>query len=236
MRLTIFLFSISFFFILPFIGNCQTTGQWEILFDGKNLNKWQTSKGGDITTKDWEINDGILSLKPNSTGKGSGRDLFTKEKYENFELVMSFKLTKGANTGVKYLVNPLKDKKGRESMIGIEYQLIDDVNYPAPIQHKTPDGLTGAAYLFYPANNKKKFQVHDWNTMKIVKKGTKVEHWLNGKKILKYTIGSADYLDKLSKNKFNVYQELTNINTGMISIQDHGNLSYFKDIKVKRLK
>lgn len=209
---------------------------WEMLIEGGNLKKWQTITGNEVSAENWTIKDGILSLKPNETGKGSGRDIITKEKFENFELVLSFKLTKGANTGVKYLVNSLKDKKGRESMIGIEYQLIDDENYPAPIEHKTPDGLTGAVYLFYPASDKKTFAVHDWNTMKIVKKGNKVEHWLNEKKIVSYKIGSVDYLEKLSKNKFNQYPELANIKSGYISIQDHGNLAYFKDIKVKRLR
>ncbi|MFD1631277.1 3-keto-disaccharide hydrolase [Pseudopedobacter beijingensis] len=214
----------------------QIKNNWEILFDGKDLDKWQTNSGKEVRSDSWEVKEGVLSLKPNDKGKGTGRDINTKEKYENFELILSFKLTNRANTGVKYLVNPLKDKKGNQMMVGIEYQLIDDIDYPAPAEYKTPEGLTGAVYSFYPTNKKKKFAVYDWNTIKIVKKNRHIEHWLNGKKIVSYEIGSPDYLEKLAKNKFNQYSDLANVNSGCISLQDHGDLVYFKDIKIRRLK
>jgi hypothetical protein len=232
MKRSIFLLSISLFFIIPFIGNCQTSGQWEILFDGTNLDKWQAS---DKVIAGWDIKDHILSLKANTTGKGQGRDLITKEKYDDFELEFFFKISKGANSGVKYLLNSLTDLKGKSALIGPEYQIIDDEHYPGPPESKTPEGLMGASYLLYPANNKKEYNAKDWNLGKIKVKKQKVEHWLNGKKILAYKIGSKDFNEKLGKTKYNVYPDFAK-NKGYILLQDHGNVIHFKDIRIRKLK
>lgn len=232
MKTTLVVCSVLALFIHPFKGNGQTVGKWEILFDGSNLDKWQTSKK---TNTGWIVKDKVLELSPNNIGKGEGRDLITKEKYGDFEFEFSFKISKGANTGVKYLLNNLKDLKGRSSLVGPEYQIIDDENYPGPAESKTPDGLTGASYLLYAANKKKKFNVNDWNSGKIKINKHKVGHWLNGKKILSYDLGSKGFKDKVAKSKFSAYPDFAKAE-GYILLQDHGDVVQFKDIRIKRLR
>ncbi|MGC4234464.1 MAG: DUF1080 domain-containing protein, partial [Niabella sp.] len=111
-------------------GKAQTINGWETLFDGKDLTKWQSLKGEDKPIEGWKIADSTLSITPLKTSIGAGRDIITKTKYKNFELSWSFKLEKGANSGVKYLLDNIKNIKGRSSFVGPEYQLIDDENYP----------------------------------------------------------------------------------------------------------
>ncbi|MGC4233327.1 MAG: DUF1080 domain-containing protein, partial [Niabella sp.] len=115
--------------------------------------------------------------------------------------------------------------------------LIDDENYPGgAAESKMPEGLTGALYLIYPANKKKKFFTNNWNTAKIVKKGNTVEHWLNGAKILSYKLGSKDFKEKVGKTKFKEYPDFATADSGYILLQDHGDVAYFKDIKIRKLK
>jgi len=210
--------------------SAQSTS-YEMLFEGNSLEKWQSKNSPSLPIKGWKIEDGMLFME----GKGGG-DIITKEKYGDFELIFEFNLTKSANSGIKYFVDTLYNEKTGKMMInGPEYQIIDDYNYKGIKENPNGTSSTGAAYLFYPPKNKKLNPHGQWNEGKIVAKGKKVSHWLNGKKIISYTRGSKDYLKKKATNKFKDDKNYGELKEGHILMTDHGDKVYFRNIKVKRL-
>lgn len=215
---------------LPSLSHAQ---KWEVLFDGTNTNAWKSVKSEDFPKQGWLVENKELVV----LSGGKGGDIITKKSYSDFILEFQFKLTKGANTGVKYFVNELlSNASGKRSIVGLEYQLIDDFNYPGPVADNVPEGLTSAVYLLYPAENKNYKGHGKWQKAKIVSKGDLVEHWLNGKKVLSLERGSKDFKNRVAKTKFKEFSNFGEAQTGQILIQDHGGQAYFKNIRIKALQ
>jgi hypothetical protein len=206
--------------------------KWEFLFNGKNLDKWRKAAVDSAPSKGWIIENATLSALPGR----KGGDIITRERYTNFELQCEFKLTHAANSGIKYLVNSIQNvKTGKFSPMGVEYQIIDDKNYPEV--KNDPEGVssTGAVYLLYPPKGKKLNPAGEWNTVRIVVNGPHTEHWLNGVKVAEYERGSDDFNQKLSTTKFMDYPNYAKSETGHIMLTDHGDQVYYKNIKIKKL-
>jgi hypothetical protein len=206
---------------------------WEYLFDGKSTAKWKGADTDHFPSEAWTIEQGALVL----SGKARG-NLITREVFGDFELVLEFKLTNSANSGIKYFVGNLndKDKAGNKIFNGPEYQIIDDHNHPAITDdEKGRLASTGALYLLYPPENKILRPAGEWNTARIVAKGEKVEHWLNGVKLLSYERGSEEFRDKVMNTKFNNQENYGEIASGHIMLTDHHDKVYFRNIKVRRL-
>lgn len=181
----------------------------------------------------WTVQNKVLTL---AAGRKGG-DLITKEKYGDFDLQLEYKLAPLANTGIKYFVELLTSgTKKKVTGIGLEFQLIDDFNHPEVKGNKHPEGSTGALYLLYaPQSNKKLNPVGQWNTVRILSRGKKVEHWLNGKKVLSYQRGSQKFKELVSSTKFKDYPDYGEALEGHILLQDHGDEASFRNIKLKRL-
>ncbi|MBN1108678.1 MAG: DUF1080 domain-containing protein [Bacteroidales bacterium] len=208
----------------------RQTLEWEILFDGTNMDKWRSKSGITSPSDGWKIENGSLFRD------GKGGDIITREKYGDFELVFDFNLTEGANSGIKYFVDTLKNAVTGNIMVnGPEYQIIDDYNHTAI--KKDPNGLssTASAYLLYPPENKKLNPHGKWNTGKIVARGTNVEHWLNGVRVLSYDRGSSDFLLKKAETKFKNDINYGEQERGHIMITDHNDVVYFRNIKIREL-
>ena len=211
----------------------QRNGDWEVLFDGHDLKKWQNSTSDSIPYKGWKIENGTLVV----TSGRIGGDIITRATYQNFELKLDFKLTESANSGIKYLVNRIKNAKtNTTSLMGIEYQIIDDFNYPEVKPDPNSTMSTGAVYLLYPPQGKKLLPPGQWNQVRIVVNGKKCEHWLNGKLLASYERNSQDFKDKVAQTKFKDYPEYAQADSGHILLQDHGNQVYFRNILIRRLK
>jgi hypothetical protein len=206
--------------------------KWEVLFDGKNLSKWRKAAVDTVPSNGWVIENGTLSAV-----KGrKGGDIVTREMYSSFELECEFNLTKAANSGIKYLVNSIQNvKTGKSAPMGIEYQIIDDKNYPEVMAD--PDGVssTGAVYLIYAPTGKKLLPAGNWNKVRIVVKGKHTEHWLNGVKVADYERGSADFNAKVATTKFKDYPEYAKSDTGHIMLTDHGDQVFFRNIRIRKL-
>ncbi|EPR67590.1 hypothetical protein ADICYQ_3378 [Cyclobacterium qasimii M12-11B] len=208
----------------------QSAG-YEVLFDGGSLEKWRSKSTPSSPIKGWKVEDGMLFME----GEGGG-DIITKDKYGDFELVFEFNLTEKANSGIKYFVDTIYNEKSGEMKVnGPEYQIIDDYNYEGVKEDPNGTTSTGAAYLFYPPKNKQLNPHGEWNKGKIVAKGKKVSHWLNGKKLVSYTRGSKDYLKKKTANKFKDDKNYGELKEGHILITDHGDKVFFRNIKIKKL-
>lgn len=209
----------------------EKSEDWEILFDGKNTDKWRGVNSDSFPSNGWAIEQGALVL----SGKGGG-DIITREKFSNFELVLDFKLTHSANSGIKYFVEKMENKKnGKTVTNGPEYQIIDDYNHPAVKDHRHEEGATAALYLIYAPENKKLLPEGQWNQAKIIAKGRYVEHWLNGVKVLSYERGSNDFRQRVAATKFQDYDGYGEASKGHILLTDHDDKVYFRNIRIKRL-
>ena len=215
-------------------GHQKKSGGWEILFDGKNTDKWRSLKADSFPTYAWAVEYGALSVKNHAKGE----DIITKEEYDDFDLRFDFKLTVGANSGIKYFVEKVKENvSGTVLWNGPEYQIIDDFNHPEVKDNKFPAASTASFYLVYAPENKKLFPPGEWNTGRILAKGKHVEHWLNGIKVVSCERGSPDFRNRISTTKFKNYDNYGELPSGHIMLTDHdGDQVYFRNIKIKRLK
>ncbi len=214
-------------------GAIEPAKKWEILFDGKDLGKWRQSASDNAPGDGWVIEDGAISVV-----KGrKGGDIITRDTYTDFEFQCEYKLTKAANSGIKYHVSSIRNSKtGKFSNMGIEYQIIDDLDYPEIKNDPYGVSSTGSVYLIYPPKGKKIWPVGAWNKVKIVSKGKRTQHWLNGVKVADYDRDSEDFRQKVAATKFKDYPDYARVDTGHIMITDHGDRVYFRNIRVKRLK
>ena len=185
----------------------------------------------------WEIKNGVLSVLP-SGGKESaaGGDIVTRKKYGNFELKVDFKITEGANSGIKYYVDTDLNK-GEGSSIGLEYQILDDLRHPdAKLGAQEGSRTMASLYDLIKADPDKPVNpIGEWNTALIVSKDGHVEHWINGMKVLEYDRFSPQFLKLVGESKYKDWPNFGELKQGNILLQDHGNLVSFKNVKIKPL-
>lgn len=209
---------------------------WELLFDGKSTDQWRGAHKDQFPEKGWQVQDGVLMVIESGGGESqNGGDIVTKEEFSDFHLKLDFKITEGANSGIKYFVTEGYDSQG--SAIGLEYQILDDEKHPDAKQGNNGEGTrtVGSLYDLIAAQNKNVKPVGEWNQAEIVVKGNHVEHWLNGEKILEYERGSDQYKELVKNSKYNKFKNFGLAEEGHILLQDHGNRVYFKNIKIKEL-
>lgn len=212
--------------LLAFAATAQK-GKWVKLFDGKNTDNWHS------WTKDkvqgWTIEDGIL------TTEGKSGDLVTNQKYENFIMEFDFKVQPKGNSGVLYKVleDPENKKLFNTYTSGPEYQIIDDVNYPAATTTKQK---TGANYDVYAPNDLSVVKsAGEWNKGTLKVNDGKVEHWLNGKKVVEYMYGDDKWRADVANSKFAKWEYANPRAAGHISLQGHGDQVWFRKIRIKEL-
>lgn len=205
-------------------------GPWIKLFDGKSLNGWHhfNSKAPIVN---WTVENGALVCLGAKAASGSG-DIITNQVFRDFELRWDWKVDTGSNSGVFYHI--VEDPKYKRVIdTAPEYQIIDDVTYPAKLQ---PLQLSGADYdMHLPSENKILMPVGEWNSSKIIFKKGKVEHWLNGKRIVKFKAWSDDWKQRKASSKWKDVPDYGMSPVGNIGLQDHGNKAYFKNIEIREL-
>ncbi len=221
----------NFVFLLVFaiIASCQTkTAENSIsLFSGKDLTGWQFYKGKENNS--WEVTaDGLLHCKA-FDGNEKRADLMTVADYENFELTWEWKIAAQGNSGVMFGVVEMYDEP---YLSGPEYQLLDDIGYPGKIEDWQK---TSSNYGMHVADGAQPKPVGEWNTSKIVVNKKHVEHWLNGKKVVDYELGSDDWKERKAKSKWNEAAGYGSFSKGRICLQDHGGEVWFKNINIVAL-
>jgi len=208
---------------------------WKLLFDGKTSKGWRGANLDHFPAKGWQIKEGVLTvLASNGAESANGGDIITVDAYKNFILKVDFKITPGANSGIKYFVDPDLNK-GPGSAIGCEYQILDDERHPDAKLGVKGNRTLASLYDLIPAENKKFTGVGKWNTAEIVVKGNHVEHWLNGRKVLEYERGNQMWRALVAKSKYKDWPNFGEAESGYILLQDHGNEVSFKNIKIKVL-
>lgn len=214
----------------------ETKEGWALLWDGKTTNGWRGAKTSAFPEKGWSIEKGLLKVqKSDGAESTNGGDIVTTRKYKNFILTVDFKITDGANSGVKYFVNPDLNK-GEGSAIGCEYQILDDDKHPDAKLGVNGNRTIGSLYDLIPASKDKPFKKKEFNTAMIVVKGNQVEHWMNGVKIVEYTRNNQMWNALVAYSKYKDWPGFGNASEGNILLQDHGDEVFFKNIKIKELK
>lgn len=208
---------------------------WKLLWDGKTTAGWRGAKLTGFPEKGWSISNGILNVV-GAGGKEStnGGDIVTMKKYKNFELVVDFKITDGANSGVKYFVDTDLNK-GEGSSIGCEFQILDDQLHPDAKLGVNGNRTLGSLYDLIPAPKDKFFRKSDFNTARIVVMGNKVTHYLNDKKTVEYERGTQMWKALVAYSKYSKYPGFGELEEGNILLQDHGDEVWFKNIKIREL-
>jgi hypothetical protein len=208
---------------------------WKLLWDGKTTNGWRGAKLDNFPAKGWAIENGMLKVSKSDGGESAnGGDIVTTRKYRNFILKVDFKITKGANSGVKYFVNPDLNK-GEGSAIGCEFQILDDKVHPDAKLGINGNRTLGSVYDLIPAPETKPFVMDSFNTAVIIVKDNKVEHWLNSVKIVDYERNNQMWNALVAGSKYKDWPDFGNAAEGNILLQDHGDEVWFKNIKIKEL-
>jgi hypothetical protein len=198
----------------------DTEPEWKTLFDGKTLSGWRSIGKKEFPSKGWVVEDGCLK----HTKNGGGGDIITTKEFSDFEFEFEWKIGKGANSGVKYMII---EKRGA---IGHEYQLWDTSSKRLDIHS------TGSLYdLMAPKSCPLKPE-GEYNLSKIWVKGNQVEHWLNGVKILSYELDSADLKSVVAKSKFKSFAGFGSKVKGPILLQDHGGEAWFRNLRIRELQ
>ncbi|HWV70383.1 MAG TPA: DUF1080 domain-containing protein [Pseudosphingobacterium sp.] len=219
------------------LSDYEKSAGYTLLFDGTTHNNWVGAHKDSFPTKGWEVSNGELRVLGNDGSESTnGGDIVTKEEFSAFDLSFEFKLTPGANSGLKYFVTLSEQNKG--SAIGLEYQVLDDEKHPDAKMGRDGNRTLSSLYDLITANKQERFirPIGQWNNGRVVVyPDNKVEHYLNGVKVLEYVRGSEDFKKLVSLSKFKDKPNFGEASKGHILLQDHGNDVSFRSIKIKRL-
>jgi hypothetical protein len=211
---------------------------WKLLFDGKTSQGWVGAYKDAFPDKGWSIADGILNIqKSDGSESMTFGDIVTTEQFKAFDLAFDFNLSEGANSGVKYFVTLSEGNTG--SAIGLEYQILDDALHPDAKMGRDGNRTLASLYDLIKAEKQARFvrKPGEWNQGRVVVyPDNKVEHYLNGVKVLEYQRGSKAYRDLVAISKYAVWNLFGEAEQGHILLQDHGDAVQYKNIKIKPLK
>lgn len=209
---------------------------WELLWDGKTTNGWRGARLKEFPKKGWIVDNGVLKVMRSDGGESTnGGDIVTINKFKNFELLVDFKITSGANSGIKYFVDT-ELNQGAGSSIGCEFQILDDEKHPDAKKGVGGNRRLGALYDLIPTIPNKPYRHGCFNTARVVVKGNHVEHWLNGVKVVEYTRNNQMWDALVAYSKYNVWKSFGNAESGHILLQDHGDDVWFQNVKIKEIK
>lgn len=205
----------------------EKSGGWQLLFDGKSTEGWRGFRKTAMPEQGWMVKDGTLR----TVAKVKGSDIVTTRKFKDFELSWEWRVAPAGNNGIKYFVNESPTRKHA----GHEYQMLDDTGHP--------DGKIGAhrqTAAFYdvlpPAADKPLRPAGEWNQSKIVVRGNTVEHWLNGRNVLTYVLGSEAVKAGIAKSKFKNEPGFGDKIETPIMLTYHADECWYRNIKIRELK
>lgn len=218
--------------------SCSQKSEWIYLFDGKTTDGWR-GYNSEVMPPGWIVKNGVLAFETKrrleSEYKG-GRDIiYVKEEFENFELYLEWKISKGGNSGILYHV---KEGYNGPHEASPEYQLIDDLKW-GEVNNSSLENWqkTAADYAMYDAEQTKNLikPAEEWNSSKIIFTPSKVEHWLNGQLVLSFIPWSEDWNKRKERGKWKEFPDYGKYKKGFIALQDHDSSLSFREIKIKKL-
>ncbi len=208
----------------------EKSAGFSLLFNGKDLSGWRSPFKQTAPEKGWEVVDGTIHIKDSA----GGGDIVSTKEYKAFELLFDFKITAGANSGVKYFVTEMNDPKGA---LGLEFQILDDERHPDAKAGTEGNRTMGSLYDLIPSIKPSPANaVGEWNHGKIVALPNNwIQHWINGVKVLEYERGSGIFRVLVAHSKYARIKGFGTGEMGRILLQDHGNSVYYKNIKIREV-
>jgi hypothetical protein len=210
----------------PTNPNTLTTAEraagWRLLFDGSTTSGWRGYRQSTIPNG-WQALDGAL------TRTSGGGDIVSLDQFANFELTLQWQIASGGNSGIMFRVSESTDAP---HLTGPEMQVLDNAHHS---DGANPLSSAGACYGLYPPSQDVTRPVGAWNDVRIVANGARVEHWMNGVKIVEYEIGSDDWLARLAAGPFRDVTTYGREPRGHIALQDHGDRVAYRAIKIRSL-
>jgi len=206
----------------------QKSGEWQALFDGKTTAGWLEVTGRPFPSECWAIEDECLKAFPGAHGN---QDIRTAAEYTDFEFQFSWRILKGGNSGVKYLVQNTDrwtNAAGLQARArGLEFQLVDDASDDASDATR----VTGALYSVLAPVTRPVKTPGEWNDAGLVVRGRRVEHWLNGVRVLEYELGQPEVVKLLREHRKR--EDL--MRTSPVCLQNHGSVVWFRGMRVRQL-
>jgi len=203
-----------------FVRDTAALGGWRSLFDGRTLTGWHGYQQPLGITTGWRVEDGAIR-----TG-GDAKDLVSDLQYSSFDLELQWKVTPGANSGIFYWAN-----EGTAEIYenAPEDQILDNAGFPGT----TEMTAAGSLYALYPAPMNAARPVGEWNQVRIVVRGAKVQQWLNGVKQVDVNFDSKEMKDKIAASKFKEWLTFGKSRRGHLGLQSHGGTVWFRSIRIK---
>jgi len=200
------------------------------LFDGKTTTGWHTY-GRNLAGQSWKVEDGTLHLDPAAKKEDAG-DLVTDKEYGNFHLKVDWKVAPNSNSGILFHIKEDPAKYHQTYSTGPEMQVIDNDGHPDGkiIKHRAGD-----LYDLVKSTSEPVKPVGEWNTAEIISNKGKLEFILNGVKIVSTTQFDANWKALIAGSKFASWEGFGTFTSGKISLQDHGNEVWFRNILIKEL-
>jgi len=213
------------FLLILLLVSCTNKTEWVMLFDGTKVNGLRGYKMDSFPWDSWAIKDGTLKTVP---GK-HGVDIVSDDIFKDFELELEWKLQTGGNSGIFYFASEDGDYIWQSAP---EMQVLDNVAHQDRLRKVTS---AGALYdLIAPAKEMVN-PIGEFNKVRILSKNNRIEHWLNGEKIVDYTIGGPTIKSLIAKSKFKDMPLFFKSSSGHIGLQgDHGEV-WYKNIRVRKL-
>ena len=205
---------------------------WRLLFDGKTIAGWRGYKI-DAMPPGWKVIDGAMvrvSGGAGGKGAGGGDDVVTVEQFDNFELQIEWKIVdRAGNSGI---ILRASEDAVTSWHTGPEMQILDNAAYPTRDKRQ----LAGSCYDLYAPSKDASRPLGQWNEVKVVADGNRIEHWLNGEKIVEYELGSDDWKERVAKSKFKNMKFFKEPPAkGHICLQDHTARIEYRNLKIRPL-
>ncbi|HVV02946.1 MAG TPA: DUF1080 domain-containing protein [Puia sp.] len=205
---------------------------WKLLFDGHSTKGWHTYLRDTVGAK-WQVKDDALVFDPSQPASGGG-DIVTNDSYENFELRLEWKISKGGNSGIIFDVqeNP---KYNATYLTGPEMQVLDNINAS---DNKKQNHLAGCLYdMAGDSTVSKPNPVGEWNHVRLIQNKGHLTFWLNGIKTYEGQIGSEEWNKMVANSKFKSqpFSDFGKIAKGKIALQQHPGSSQWRNIKIRPL-
>lgn len=203
---------------------------WKLLFDGRTTSGWRGFKSEGMPPG-WKVIEGALvrvSGGAGGKGAGGGDDLVTADEYENFELALEWKVVSGGNSGILYRVKEDVETSWHSAP---EMQVLDNSKYGKRDRRQ----VAGACYDLYAPAKEVARPAGEWNRVRILADGNRIEHWLNGERILRYELGSEDWKRRIARSKFKNMPGFARNAKGHVCLQDHSQKVGFRNIKIRVL-